>query len=178
MGSPTRPTSASSFSCSSSQPCLAGQAALGEARRLARRRGEALVALPARAAARDGRALAVGEQLPAAPREVLAARRPAPRPAVPGGTPIVERLAVGAVALRALAVAAAPGAVVGLAPEALQVAQRVVADEHDVAAAPAVAAVGAAARHVRFAAEAHAAVAAGAGLDVDSRAIVQHRRPS
>ena len=94
---------------------------------------------------------------------------------VPGRHPDRERLAVGAVAQRALAVAAAPGPVVGLAPERLQVAQRVVAHEHDVAAAPAVAAVGPAARHVRFAAEARAAVAAGAGLHVDPRAVVEHR---
>ena len=60
------------------------------------------------------------------------------------------------------------------AAEALQVAQRGVADEHDVAAVAAVAAVGAAPGHVRLAAEADAAVAAGAGLDVDPRAIV-HR---
>ena len=49
---------------------LAGQPALGEARRLARGRGEALVALAAAAAARDRGALAVREQLPAAPAEV------------------------------------------------------------------------------------------------------------
>ena len=63
-------------------------------------------------------------------------------------------LAVGAVALRAFAVPAAPGPVVRAAPEALQVAQRVVAHEHHVAPAPAVAAVGAAARDVGLAAEA------------------------
>jgi hypothetical protein len=82
------------------------------------------------------------------------------------------------VALRALAVTAAPGAVVGLAPKALQVAQRIVAYEHDRAAATAVAAVWSTARHMCFAAEAHAAVSAGARLDVDSRAIVQHRHAS
>ena len=53
-----------------------------------------------------------------------------------------------------------------------QVAQRLVADEHDVAAAAAVAAVGAALGHVRLAAKAEAAVAAGAGLDVDARSIL------
>src|SRR5271166_5915061 len=70
--------------------------------------------------------------------------------------------------------AAATCAVVALALEALQVSQRLVAHDEHIAAAPAVAAVGTAARHVRFAAEAHAAVAAGSGLDVDPRAIVQH----
>ena len=85
-----------------------------------------------------------------------------------------ERLAVGPVTLRARAVAAPPGAIVALAPEALQIAQRIVAHEHHLAAVSAVSAVGTAARHVRFPAEAHAAVAAGARLDVDPRAIVEH----
>ena len=48
-----------------------------------------------------------------------------------------ERVAVGAVAQRALAVPAALGAVVAAAPEGLQVAQRVVADEDDRASATA-----------------------------------------
>ena len=65
---------------------------------------------------------------------------------VPGGTPISSGGAVGAVAQRALAVAAALGLVVRAALEGLQVAQRVVAEQHDVAAVAAVAAVGAAAR--------------------------------
>jgi hypothetical protein len=55
--------------------------------------------------------------------------------------------------------------------EGLQIAERVVADEHDVAAAPAVAAVGTALWHVRLAPEAEAAVAAGSGLDVNARTI-------
>ena len=61
------------------------------------------------------------------------------------------------------------------APVALQIAQRVVAQDHDVAAAPAVTAVGTALRHMGFAAEAHAAVAAGAGLHVDPRAVMEHQ---
>jgi hypothetical protein len=61
---------------------------------------------------------------------------------------------------------------VGLAREPLQVAQRVVAEQHHVPPAPPIAAVGSAARDVRFAAEARAAVAAGTGLDMDPRAIV------
>ena len=77
-------------------------------------------------------------------------------------------------AQRALAVPAAPRAVVGLAPEVLQVAQRVVAHEHHTTAVSTVSAVGAAPRHVRFAAEAHAAVTAGSCLNVDPRAIVKH----
>ena len=58
--------------------------------------------------------------------------------------------------------------------ECLQIAERVVADENDVAPAAAVAAVRPALRHVRFAAEAEAAVASGAGPHMDSSAIV-HR---
>ena len=48
------------------------------------------------------------------------------------------------------------------------------ADQHHVAPAPAVAAVGAAARHVRLAAKADAAVAAAPALDVDPRLVVKH----
>ncbi len=73
---------------------------------------------------------------------------------------------------RALAVAAALGLEVRAPAEALQVPERVVAHEHDVATAPAVAAVGAALGHVRLAAEAQAAVAAAAGLDVNARSIL------
>ena len=77
-----------------------------------------------------------------------------------------------------LAAAAASGAVVGPALEALQVAQRLVAHHDHVSPARTVAAVGAAAGHMRFTAEAHAAVATGARLNVNLRAIVQHVQPS
>jgi NADPH:quinone reductase-like Zn-dependent oxidoreductase len=66
---------------------------------------------------------------------------------------------------------------VRLALEGLQVAQRVVAQQHDVAAAPAVAAVGAAARHVGLAAERAAAVPAAAALHEDARLVIEHARP-
>ena len=56
-----------------------------------------------------------------------------------------------------------------------EIAARGVADEHDVAAAPAVAAIGAAARHVGLAAERDRAVAAGPAFDVDLRPVVEHR---
>jgi hypothetical protein len=58
------------------------------------------------------------------------------------------------------------------APEGLEVAQRVVADQHDVAAPAAVAAIRAALGHVRLAAEAETAVSAGAGLDVYAGSIL------
>src|SRR4029077_1916490 len=73
---------------------------------------------------------------------------------------------------RALTVAGAVRLEVRPAPKGLQVAQRPVAHEHDVAAAAAVAAIGPAAGHVGPPAEAQGTVAAAAGLDVDSRAIV------
>ena len=72
---------------------------------------------------------------------------------------------------------AARGLVVRPALEGLQVAQRVVAQQHDVAAAPAVAAVGPAARHVGLAAERAAAVPAAAALHEDARLVVEHARP-
>src|SRR5436305_11172980 len=59
-----------------------------------------------------------------------------------------------------------------LATKALEVTQVVVAHEHDVAAAAAIATVGTAPRDVRLATEAEAAVAAGSGLNVDARAIL------
>ena len=156
---------------------LTAETTLGEAWRLARGSGEALVALAAAAAAGERRGLAVGEQLPAAPEQVplpLLLGSAAAENLRPGRDPDREGLAVGSMALGAAAVPAAPGAVVRAAPEALQVAQRLVADEHDVTSAPAVASVGTAARDVRFAAEARTAVAAGAGLYVNPRAIVKH----
>ena len=58
------------------------------------------------------------------------------------------------------------------APEALEVPLRVVADEHDIAAAAPVAAVGTALGHVRLTPEAEAAIAAAAGLHMDPRAIL------
>ena len=63
------------------------------------------------------------------------------------------------------------GAEMRAAAEVLQVAVGVVANEHDVTAAAAVAAVGAALGHVRLASEAHAPVTATARLYVDSRSI-------
>ena len=145
---------------------IAGQPALGEPRRLMGRPGEALVPAAARAAAGDDRALARTDEV--VPGAVGA--RPAPRcraaraissvsPSAPCRSepwPWPPRFALKCDA----------------AAEALEVAQRVVADEHDVAAATAVAAVGAALGDVGLAAEAEAAVAAGAGLHVDARTIV------
>ena len=145
---------------------LALEAALREPRRLPRGGGEALVAVTARAAARDHDPLAVGEQLGL--RAVEAQddrpgrhRNDAVRPALP-------------VLALALAVLPAPGAEVPAPPERGEVAALGVADQHDVAAAPAVAAVGTAARHVRLAPKADHAVAAAAALHIDLGSIEKH----
>src|SRR4051812_20377404 len=147
---------------------LPRHALLGEARRLARRVGELLVAPPARTAARDDHALARPHEVVHVPVVLRAPHRP-------WRHADFERLARRAVAQRPLPVPAAPRPVVRLALEGLQVAQRRIADEHDVAAAPTVAAVRAASGHVRLAAEAHGAIPATAGLHEDPRLVVQHR---
>src|SRR5439155_841639 len=135
------------------QPALlARQALLGEARRLARRVRELLVASAARAAARDHDALTRPDEVvdvAALLRGHHGARRDAD----------LERLPRRPVAQRALAVTPAARLVVRLALVGLQVAQRRIADEHDVAAASAVAPVGTAPRHVGLAPEAHRPVA-------------------
>ena len=86
-----------------------------------------------------------------------------------------QPVAVGPVALGALAVAAPLRAEVRLAAERLQVAQVVVAAQDDVAAAAAVAAVGPALGDVGLAAERQAAVAACARLHFDPGTVVEHR---
>jgi NADP-dependent 3-hydroxy acid dehydrogenase YdfG len=78
------------------------------------------------------------------------------------------------VALGSLAVNAARGAPVRAATEALEVAQRVVAHEHDVAPTPAVAAVRPAPRHMGLAAKRRRPVAAPPALDEHLGSIVQH----
>ena len=75
-------------------------------------------------------------------------------------------------AKRALAVATSPGLELWPAAISLQIPQRVVADQHYVAAPASVAPIRPAARHVSLAAEAQAAVSTGSGLNVDSRAIL------
>jgi len=81
---------------------------------------------------------------------------------------------VGAVAQVALAVPGARRLVLRPALVGLQVAVGVVADEHDLAAVPAVTAVGPAVGHVRLSAKAQAAVAAAACLNVDASLVVEH----
>ena len=147
-------------------PVLARKAALAETGRLARRSGELLVAPPAAAAASRDDALARLEQVEARAvrQRHLGSRRERDH----------DVLALRARFQRAAAVPSGAGLVMHLAPEPLQVAQRVLADEQDAAAAPAVAAVGPALGHVGLAAKAHRAVTAGAGGHMDPRAIGEH----
>ena len=88
----------------------------------------------------------------------------------------LEHEAVGPVAQPPLAVAAPASPVLRSSPIGLQVAQRAVADEHDVAAASAVTAVRTAAGDVGLAAKGQGPVAAAAGLDADARSILHGGR--
>ena len=146
---------------------LAGKAALGEPRALPGGGGELLVAAPAAAATGDDGALAGFHQVPAVARlDVLDGR--------PGRHAHFERVGRGAVPVRPLAMTAPLRSELRAAAEAGQVAQRRVHDEDDVAAAPAVAAVGTALGNVRLAPERDRAVAAGTAPHVDTRAVVEH----
>jgi hypothetical protein len=74
------------------------------------------------------------------------------------------------------AVLPAAGPEVATAAERGEVTTLRVRDEHDLAAASAVAAVRPAAGHVRLAAEADHAAAAAASLDIDLRSVEEHAR--
>jgi hypothetical protein len=145
VGQPDEPDVGQQLEAQVDPALVPGQPALGEVRRLARGGGEALVAAPARTAAGEHDASAGHDEVVGRAVRVdgLRARRDAHD----------QVAALGPVAQRALPMAAAARLVMGLALERLQVAHRVVAEQHDVAAAAAVAAVGAAARHVGLAAE-------------------------
>jgi hypothetical protein len=84
----------------------------------------------------------------------------------------LERLTVGAMLQRSLTVATAFGFEVRAATKALQVPQRPVAHDHDIASAATIAAVGAAPWHMGLASEAEAAITAPAGLYVNSSPIL------
>ena len=147
---------------------LAGQAVLGESRRLPGRGREAPVARAPAAAARDHDALcrrASGRGvIPRArssttvPHGTLSSRSPPAAPWRCDPSPWPPRFALKWRWWRNCDRSRRPGS----------------ATQHDVAAAPAVAAVGAALGHVRLTAEADAAVAASSCLDVDCRAVVEH----
>src|SRR5205814_3960152 len=76
-----------------------------------------------------------------------------------------QRLAVGTAFERPVAVSAAPSLEVSAAAVALEIAYRVVAHEHDVAAATTVAAVGSTPGYVRLTAKAETPVTPAAGAD-------------
>jgi hypothetical protein len=84
----------------------------------------------------------------------------------------LEHAPVGAVAQRALTVPGAPGRVVRTAAVGGQIPQRVIADQDHVTPAAPVTAVGTALGDVSFAAKAQAAVATGAGLNVNASLVV------
>ena len=138
------------------------------ARRLVRRGLELIVPEAAASAFEQHDALAVFEEL----RDEQAAFRLEDLRSRGNGQEHVRAVAPVAVASRAgLAVFGVPVRLKGVAA---QVALVFVADEHDVAAVPAVAAVGAALGQEFFAAEAQAAVPAVAGAQVNFRFVDEH----
>jgi hypothetical protein len=94
----------------------------------------------------------------------------------PDGHGQLDRGAVGAVLAGAAARLAAAGLELRLGAERGEVAQARIGDEHDVAAAAAVAAVGTALRHVLLAPEAQPSVAPSARQHLDAGAIVEQGR--
>src|SRR5579884_1745186 len=148
------------------QPALvSGQATLGESGRLTGGTGKALVAAPARTSSRDHGALPRADQVMAGAvllDQYFGARRNSD----------LQDGAVSAMAQRALTVATSVGLEMRSASKCLQIAHRVVAHQHDVAAAAAVTAIGPALRDVRLAPEAQAPVAARTGLHVNTSAIL------
>ena len=145
---------------------LARQAFLGEPRRLSHGGREALVAASAGPATRQRDLLPRPDEVEGAPVPALDLR--------PRRHRHDQRVAVGPVLQRAQAVPAAIGAVMATPAEGLQVAQRVVAAQDHVAAAAAIAAVGATLRYMGLAPEGQRTIAAAPGPDLDSRAIGQH----
>ena len=148
-------------------PLLAGQADLGEARRLPARPREVLVAAPAGAALRHDNARA---HLREVGGELLALEDL--RPDGNGEHRVVSLRAVRATAA---ARSAATRTQLLVRPHAREVAPPKVGDEHDVTAVAAVSPIGPAAGHVLLPAKVDRAVAAAAGDCRQSCAIVEHR---
>ncbi len=149
-------------------PFVARHAHLGVARRLARRRREALVTAPARAALRDDdprtRVREVGDK-PLVRVEHLR----------PDGH--LQHRVLAALAGREAAASPAAAARLHLllGAKAGEIAPLRIRDEHDVAAAAAVAAVGPTLGHELLTAEMDAAVAAAAGDHGQAGAVVEHQ---
>ena len=149
---------------------LAGKPGLREARRLPGRRREARVAATSAAALRDDepriRRGQVGDEPPVGVEHLRAERHTD-----------LRVLTVGSVLPAPAAAPALAGAHPPDAPERREIAERRVGHDEHVAAAPSVAAVRPALRHVLLAPEAERAVAAASRLDVDLRAIVETACP-
>src|SRR6266545_3978108 len=147
---------------------LARQAGLGETRRLPGRRGEVLVPAPGRAASRsyDPRLQSrkVGDQLAVLVEDLS-----------PHRNPELDGLPRRSVLQRAPARIALAGLEPTPAPEAGEIAEVGVGDEHDVAARAAVAAVRPTFRDVLLPAEVQAAVTAATRDHVDAGAVVERR---
>src|SRR5438067_1975955 len=126
---------------------------------------KALVSSPTRATAGDHRALARSHQVMSSAVFFNQHLRP-------GRHCYRERRAVGAVPQSPLTMATALSLEVRAAAEALEIPERVVAHQEDVAAAAAVATVRAALGHVRLTAEAQAAIPAGSGRDMNAGTIL------
>src|SRR5262245_11132836 len=122
--------------------------------------------MASRAAAGDHYPLAVTEQLDGGAVEAGYDRAGRDR-----DQPVLTALPV---APLALAVPAPTGTEVAAAPQGGEIAAAALADDHDVAAVPAITAVRAAARDVRLASEADRTIAAPAALDVDLGLVEQH----
>ena len=168
FGRPTSPTSARSFSLRSSQRSSPGRPLLGEARRLPRRALEAGVAAAAVAAAGDDQLLALDREVADQAPSVVAhlGARPAP------GRGRLRRWRRGGA--RRCPCPPAAARTWGRVVEGVEVAHLARGDEHDVAAASAVTAVGSAARDVLLAAEADAAVAAASAAHTDPGPVGEH----
>ncbi len=152
---------------------FAGLAVVREVRRLARRGREMLVALTAAAALGDAQPLVRRAQVGEQPRDALlpSASSTVRVTSVPTGTRITSSSPALPDLLFCEPGLAGFGRELLLEPEVDQRAQLGIGDQHDVAAAPAVAAGRAAFGHVLLTPPRHDAVAAVAGRDRDARLV-------
>ena len=142
---------------------------LGEARRLARRGGEAIVAVPAAAAVSHHRPLPGLDQVDPAAVDRAAW--------VPGRYRDLPILPPRPVPVRPFPVSSPLRPEVLAAPQRPEVAPRRIADENDVSPVPSIAAVGPTARNMSLPPERDRPVAAAAALNPDFRLVV-HRTES
>ena len=146
---------------------LAARPLLGEARSLAGRVGEALVAVPA--------AAAVGDDGPLARLDEIEQAAVDGHPLGARGHRDLAILPPGAVAIGALTMAPAAGAVMLAAGQRPEVAARGVADQDHVPPVPPVAAVGPAARDMGLAPKTPRPVTTGPGLHPNFRLVVHQQ---